>query len=111
MNRETYPAAQSPLQGDISAAPGATTVTVTGFQTIPAQAGTPPDDSPTGKWLYEVPPNVTVILNADATLSGGEFMSDDWMISANNISLENLVGWSHGFAFNVFVNGTGVTGS
>jgi hypothetical protein len=40
-NRETFPASQSPLKGDVSGAAGATTVTVTGLQTIPVQAGLP----------------------------------------------------------------------
>lgn len=55
-NRETFPAAQSPLQGDVSGAAGATTVTVTGIQTIPVSP-TPPDDqqvlvyqAPTNRW-------------------------------------------------------------
>ena len=40
-NRETYPASQSPLLGDVSGAAGATTVTVTGLQKIPVQASSP----------------------------------------------------------------------
>lgn len=42
-NRETYPASQSPLQGDVSGAAGATTVTVTGIQGTPISP-IPPDD-------------------------------------------------------------------
>ena len=38
-NRETFPANQSPLTGDISGPAGATSVTVTGLQQVPFQAG------------------------------------------------------------------------
>lgn len=40
-NRETFPANQSPLKGDVSGAAGATTVTVTGLQRIPVKAVIP----------------------------------------------------------------------
>jgi hypothetical protein len=120
-NRETYPAAQSPLQGDISGAAGATTVTVTGFQNIPAQAGTPDDgaswiyDSTVNEWLTEVPPNIAFILNATPNILnqpvGGEFMSDDYAVTVDNVGLETLVSWPYGFGFKVFLNGVGVVGS
>jgi hypothetical protein len=42
-NRETYPASQSPLAGDISGKAGQTLVTVVGIQTIPVSP-TPPSD-------------------------------------------------------------------
>jgi hypothetical protein len=41
MNRETYPASQSPLTGDISGPAGATSVTVTGWQTYPVASTEP----------------------------------------------------------------------
>lgn len=43
MNREVFPPSQSPLQGDISALPGATKVVVVGIQTTPFTS-TPPTD-------------------------------------------------------------------
>ncbi|SRR6266478_1511925 len=40
-NRESYPANQSPLQGDIDGSAGEQLVTVTGIQTIPVDPTTP----------------------------------------------------------------------
>ena len=118
-NRETYPASQSPLQGDISGPAGATLVTVTGFQGIPIQPGVPTDsagwiyDANANEWFWEIPPNIAIILNGTpngvGVLTGGEIMSDDYVISVNNVGLEVLASWSLGFGFKVFVNGTGVT--
>jgi hypothetical protein len=45
MNRETYPAAQSPLTGDVSGAAGAQSVTVVGLQRNPVAATTPNDQN------------------------------------------------------------------
>lgn len=43
MNRQTYPASQSPLTGDISGPAGASQVTVTGIQNTHVES-TPPED-------------------------------------------------------------------
>lgn len=120
-NRETYPASQSPLQGDISGPAGATQVTVVGFQNIPAQAGTPADmagwvyDANDNIWIPKIPANIAVILNASENggglLTGGEILSDDWEFYVNNVGLDVLVGWPYGFANQVFVNGVGVVGT
>ncbi len=44
-NRETYPASQSPLAGDIDGSAGETRVTVTGWQGVPIDAGPPVDQN------------------------------------------------------------------
>lgn len=44
-NRETYPAAQSPLTGDIDGAAGASRVTVVGWQSSPIDVGPPVDQN------------------------------------------------------------------
>jgi len=84
MNRETFPASQSPLKGDVSGAAGATTVTVTGLQRIPVKAGTPSDQqvltyvAADGQW------------EASGSSSGnrsiqvnGVTMSDDYDVGCN----------------------------
>jgi hypothetical protein len=119
MNRETYPAAQSPLQGDISGPAGNTTVTVVGLQDIPIEAGTPLDGANwaysflTNEWIPKIPANIAFILNgtpnSGGQLVGGEFMSDDYEVTVNNVGLEVLTNWTLGFAYKVFVNGTGVS--
>jgi hypothetical protein len=121
-NRETFPAAQSPLTGDISGAAGATNVTVVGLQTIPL-APTPPTDEETivfdaqlglqGEWTPRLDANISVTIGEFLTDSGeiisrGRKLSDDYDFLVNRVGLDVLVGWSHGFAFQVFVNGTGV---
>ena len=107
-NRETYPASQSPLQGDLSGTAGATTVTVVGLQTVPVAPGTPPTGADLvfdgTQWSGQLPANIALELN-------GQDFSDDWEFMVNNVSLDMLVGWSYGFAFKVFINGVGVTGT
>lgn len=117
-NRETYPSSQSPLTGDIDGSAGKTQVTVTGWQTIPIDVGTPDDmsqpvfDSLNGRWHFELPPNIAVILNATpdslGNLMGGDILSDDYNFLVNNAGLDVLVNWTYGFAFQVFVDGIGV---
>jgi hypothetical protein len=121
-NRETYPAAQSPLTGDLSGAAGQTTVTVVGLQTIPIDP-TPPTAEETlifdahlglqGQWTPRLDANVSVTIGEFLTAGGeiisrGRKLSDDYDFLVNCVGLDVLVGWSHGFAFQVFVNGTGV---
>lgn len=118
-NRETYPASQSPLTGDISGPAGAQAVTVTGLQTNPVSAATPTDkdklvwNDPSGDWEPTTDKNVRVTIGTYATTAGaitskGTPISDDTDFSVNNIAIDGLVGWSHGHAFDVFVNGVGV---
>lgn len=113
-NRETYPAAQSPLQGDVSGPAGATTVTVTGLQRNPIAPGAPSDQArltwlgDTSQWTPVVP-SYTMALE-DAT-GGLDIISDDWEIYIDGVGTEVLAGWPYGFAFQIFINGTGVPGS
>ena len=106
-NRETYPASQSPLQGDISGPAGATTVTVVGIRTTPVAPISPTDQQELtfsallGEWIPQSPGNVSIEIN-------GLDVSDDYSFLVNCIGLDVLVGWTHGFAFQVFVDGTGV---
>lgn len=116
-NRETYPASQSPLQGDISGPAGATLVTVVGIQTQPV-APTLPIDKDTFRYNAVVPEweptadgNASVTIGTFATAGGttvskGVNISDDYDFLVNNVGLDILVGWSHGFASQVFVNGS-----
>ncbi len=121
-NRETYPASQSPLTGDISGAAGETNVAVVGIQTIPVDP-TPPTAEEEfyfdqalglqGEWTPRLDSNRSINIGTFATaggeiLSRGRKLSDDYDFLVNCVGLEVLVGWSHGFAFQVFVNGTGV---
>lgn len=118
-NRETYPSAQSPLTGDIAGAAGQTSVTVVGIQTIPVDS-TPPTaedelfyDVGLLEWSPRLDLNRSVTLGTFLTASGdivsrGQKLSDDYDFLVNCIGLDVLVGWSHGFSFQVFVNGTGV---
>lgn len=119
MNRETYPASQSPLSGDISAPAGATLATVVGLQTNPVSTATPADKdalrwhADNGDWEPTTDGNVKVTLGTYATAGGavvskGIPISDDLDFSVNNIAIDGLVGWSHGTAFDFFVNGVGV---
>lgn len=119
-NRETYPASQSPLQGDISGPAGAVRVTVTGLQNNPVQASTPNEqsvltwDEVLGEWVPQIPA-YTIVLNgtpdSQDVLLGFIIISDDWEISINGVGTEVLSNWTHGYAYQVFVNGTGVVGS
>lgn len=110
-NRESYPASQSPLTGDIDGSAGETVVTVVGFQGIPIEGSIPTDNSSwvynaaLSRWEWQPPENVDIILN-DRVI-----MSDDFDFLCNCIGLEVLVNWPFGFSHQVFVNGTGVTGS
>lgn len=118
-NRETYPASQSPLQGDVSGPAGATLVTVTGIQNIPVEAATPVDQDEfrfsfaRNEWEPRAPGNVSITIGTFATTAGeitsrGVEISDDYDVLVNCVGLGVLVGWTLGFAFQVFVNGVGV---
>lgn len=119
-NRETYPASQSPLLGDVIGPAGATQVTVVGLQGNPVAPGGPDDQSvltwdqdPTGsgEWVPKVPTwTFSVHGSPDAlgNLQGFTIISDDWDVFINNIGTELLVGWAYGFAHQFFVNGTGI---
>lgn len=121
-NRETYPASQSPLTGDISGPAGAQQVTVTGIQGIPVspQTGTSPTDkdklvyhNDNGDWEPTADGNVAVTIGTYATNGGvvtskGQALSDDRAFSVNNVAIDGLVGWTLGFAFDIYVNGVGV---
>jgi len=121
-NRETYPASQSPLTGDISGPAGAQQVTVTGIQgvpVLPASSTSPTDkdkltySATNGDWEPTADGNVAVTIGTYATSGGavtskGVALSDDRSFSVNNIGIDGLVGWTHGFAFDIFVNGVGV---
>jgi len=116
-NRETYPASQSPLQGDVSGPAGATTVTVVGIQTQPVSPAVPVDKD-TLRYNISVPQWEPVADgNASVTIgtfsqTGGEItskgvtISDDYDFLVDNVSLEALVGWAYGSASQVFVNGS-----
>jgi hypothetical protein len=111
-NRESYPAAQSPLQGDVIGAAGATQVTVVGLQGNPVSP-TPPDLQARLTWdgtaWTPIVPSYTIALeNADGTLV---ILSDDWEIYINGVGTEVLVDWPYSFAFQMYVDSTGVIGS
>lgn len=118
-NRETYPASQSPLTGDISGPAGAQIVTVTGLQRNPVSPANPTDQdkltfqAANGDWEPTADGNVAVTIGTQTTAGGvitgkGVALSDDRSFSVNNIGIDGLVGWTLGFAFDIFVNGTGV---
>jgi hypothetical protein len=111
-NRETYPSAQSPLQGDIQGPAGATLVTVIGLQTIPVSPAVPAQQAVLTfdgtQWSPEVPTYTIALEAADGTLT---IVSDDWDIYINGIGTEVLVDWPYSFAFQIFINSTGVVGS
>lgn len=122
MNRETYPASQSPLQGDISGPAGAQSVRVVGIQSIPVDPTTPTDqeflkyDATLGEWSPELPGNVSITFGTFLSTSGeiisrGVWVSDDYDFSCNGIGFEVLLNWTHGFAFNCYIDGTGVPGT
>jgi hypothetical protein len=117
MNRETYPAAQSPLTGDISGPASAQTVTVVGLQTNSVASGLPSEQARltwsavTQEWVPQVPSNMSILLNG--FISGGNLIgfidiSDDYDFLVNHVGLEVLVNWTLGFSFNVYVNEMGV---
>ena len=118
-NRETYPASQSPLSGDVSAPAGATTVTVTGIQTQPVAATTPTDKDvlrfnagvDTPEWEPTADGNARVTIGTftqagGVTATKGLTISDDTEFSVNNVAIDGLVGWAYGFASDIFVNGS-----
>lgn len=118
-NRETYPASQSPLAGDINAPAGATTVTVTGIQTQPVAATIPTDkdvlrfntEADTPEWEPTADGNASVTIGTFSLAGGviatkGLTISDDYEFSVNNVGIDGLVGWAYGFASEVFVNGS-----
>lgn len=83
-NRETYPASQSPLAGDISGAAGQTLVTVVGIQTVPVDPTLPTDqqklvyEASTGMWTPATDANESIQVN-------GIPISDDYDIGVNLI--------------------------
>jgi hypothetical protein len=116
-NRETYPAAQSPLQGDIDGPAGATTVTVVGIQRQPVSPATPVDKDTfrynqiASRWEPTADGNASITLGTFVQTGGqivskGVNISDDYDFLVNNVGLDVLVGWTHGFASQVFVNGS-----
>jgi len=84
VNRETYPASQSPLTGDISGAAGARVVTVTGIQSIPVESGVPSNgntliySSTLNEWIFGggSSGNQSILIN-------GLGYSDDYDIAVN----------------------------
>ncbi len=81
-NRETYPASQSPLTGDLSAPAGATQVKVVGLQGTPILP-TPPNDQDVlrfvlndSAWEPSADGNGCIQVN-------GAHVSDDYLIFVN----------------------------
>ncbi len=118
-NRETYPAAQSPLQGDISGPAGASTVKVVGIQNQPVNAEIPVDkdtlrfDASVPEWAPTADGNASVTVGTYATAGGsviskGETVSDDYEFSVDNVPIDGLLGWTLGDASQVFVDGSPV---
>jgi hypothetical protein len=118
-NRETYPAAQSPLQGDIDGPAGNSTVTVVGIQTQPVSPAVPVDkdtlrfNASVPQWEPKADGNASVTFGELLTAGGeiisrGETISDDYDFSVDNVPIDGLVGWSLGFASQVFVDGSPV---
>jgi hypothetical protein len=118
-NRETYPASQSPLSGDISAPAGATTATVIGLQTQPIAPTIPTDkdvlrfntEADTPEWEPTADGNASVTIGTFSLAGGvvatkGLTISDDYEFSVNHVGIDGLVGWAYGFASEVFVNGS-----
>lgn len=119
--RETYPAQLFPLRGDISAEAGDVSVTVIGIQTTPVDPRAPGGDN--------IAPDVsspalvalggnnvtqavwTPVLLDNSILVDGVPVSDDYGFLINGIGTEVLLDWAYGFAFQVFLNGTGVVGT
>ena len=105
-NRESYPASQSPLTGDISGPAGARTVTVTGIQTFPVNPTVEDQDylifdGNVNEWVPKPPGNVSITVDAVD-------VSDDFYFSCDYVDLVSLVDWTLGFDFIVFLDGTGV---
>jgi hypothetical protein len=119
--RETYPAQLFPLRGDLSAEAGDTLVTVVGLQTTPIDPETPGGtnvspavSSPAlvalgGSTLTQA--TWTPVLLDNSILVDAVPVSDDYSFLVNGVDLNSLVGWAYGFAFQVFLDGVGVTGT
>ena len=119
MNRETYPASQSPLKGDIDGPAGATEVTVVGLQHNPISPATPEDgdslvfNAATGEWVQRADGNASITIGTYVTAGGqvvsrGITLSDDYAFLVNNVGLEALVMWAYGYTSQVFMNGTAI---
>lgn len=116
-NRETYPASQSPLLGDVSGQAGDSTVTVVGIQRQPVSSAIPVDQD-TFRYIASVPDwepqadgNSSLTLGTYVTAGGeivskGITVSDDYDFLVNNIGIDGLVGWTYGFASQVYLNGS-----
>ena len=120
-NRETYPASQSPLTGDISGPAGATSVTVVGLQNNPVAPGGPGQanvlvweqnsDGSSGEWQPQIPLNAVLLggtPDGQGVLQGFVIASTDLAFLVNNVGMEVLADWAYGFAYQVFLNGTGL---
>ncbi len=118
-NRETFPAAQSPLTGDISGPAGATTVTVTGIQTqlvspaIPIDKDTFRFNAGFPRWEPTADGNASVTLGEELSAGGvitkkGINISDDYDFLVDNVPIDGLVGWVLGDDSQVFVDGSPV---
>ena len=116
-NRETYPAAQSPLTGDINGQAGDTTITVVGIQTQQVSPALPIDqdtfrfNAGFPRWEPQPDGNSSVTLGEFLTAGGvvtkkGITVSDDYDFLVNNVGMECLVDWPYGFASQVFLNGS-----
>jgi hypothetical protein len=116
-NRETFPASQSPLQGDISGQAGDTTVKVVGLQTQPLSPTLPIDkdklryNASVPQWEPAPDGNASVTFGENVTTAGqivskGETVSDDYNFLCNNVSFDAIVGWAYGTASQVFLNGS-----
>lgn len=119
-NRETYPASQSPLKGDISGQAGETTVTVIGIQRQPVNDAVPTDQdvlryhAEVPEWRPTADGNASVTIGTYETAGGGTVVSkgttisDDYDFLVDNVSLDGIVGWAYGYAGQVFVNGSAI---
>jgi hypothetical protein len=83
-NRETYPASQSPLKGDVSGPAGATLVTVVGLLGIPITPSAPVQGN---TLVYNSVTNTWVLGGANSNntsiLINGVGYSDDYDIACN----------------------------
>ena len=107
-NRQTYPASQSPLQGDISGAAGATKVTVTGLQTVPILS-TPPTDQQLLTFIAADGLWEPVSLGNASMLFEGHSISDDYDVFCNGVDFTCLVDWPYDFTSQIFVEGSAVS--
>jgi hypothetical protein len=85
VNRQTYPATQAPLTGDISGPAGATQVAVVGIRGIPVSSATPTDMqllrfiAANGDWEPSNDGNTAIYLN-------GFPVSDDYLVYVNPVT-------------------------